>query len=107
MMAGQRPPVDATPAYLWLVTPGNTRADQLDAGRDWVRLNLAATATGMGLQPQSAILQEYPEMDHLLREAHRVLAVEEGRVQMIGRIGRASAAPPAPRWPLSTRIKSA
>ena len=107
MMGGQRGPVDATPAYIWLTTAANSRGDQLDAGRDWVRLNLASTAAGFGLQPQSAVLQEYPEMDHLLRQVHRVLAVDDGRVQMIGRIGRAAPSPPAPRWALSTRIRSA
>jgi hypothetical protein len=108
MLTLQRAPVSATPAYLWLATPANARSDQLDAGRDWVRLNLAATGLGLGLHPQSAALQEYPEMDGLLREVHRALEVERGRVQMLGRIGySASEPPPSPRWPVETRIRPA
>ena len=108
MLTLQRAPVSATPAYLWLATPANARRDQLDAGRDWVRLNLAATGLGLGLHPQSAALQEYPEMDGLLREVHRALDVERGRVQMLGRIGyTASESPPSPRWPVETRIRPA
>lgn len=102
-----RAPIDATPAYVWLVTNGNSRQDQLEAGRDWVRLNLAATAAGLGVHPQSAILQEYPEMDQLLRDIHSLLDVESGRIQMLGRIGYAAEVPPAPRWSVETRIKSA
>jgi hypothetical protein len=33
-------------AYCWLVTPGNSRADQIAAGRDYVRVNLKATELG-------------------------------------------------------------
>ena len=29
--------------YVWLKTPTNTRLDQMNAGRNWVRVNLAAT----------------------------------------------------------------
>ncbi|MEQ1697279.1 MAG: twin-arginine translocation pathway signal protein, partial [Hyphomicrobiaceae bacterium] len=36
--------VDTAMGYLWIVTPGNTRIDQIDTGRDWLRLNLASTA---------------------------------------------------------------
>ncbi len=42
---------DTGMGYLWQTTPGNTRADQIDAGRDWVRLNLAATGVGLSKQP--------------------------------------------------------
>ena len=107
MLAAWRAPVEATPAFLWLVTPSNTRRDQLDAGRDWLRLNLAATGLGLGLHPQSSTLQEFPEMDHLLREAHRVLGVESGRVQMLGRVGYTRPGPPSPRWPVETRLRAA
>ena len=53
---------DTAMGHLWQVTVTNTRSDQIDAGRDWVRLNLAATAEGVGMQPLSQALQEDPEM---------------------------------------------
>ena len=61
-------------AYCWLVTKGNTRAEQIAAGRDWVRLNLAATALGLGVQPMSQALQEFPEMAEPHAQAHERLA---------------------------------
>ncbi|MEI6161788.1 MAG: hypothetical protein WCP77_18280, partial [Roseococcus sp.] len=64
MMIGQyRPMLAATNAYVWLTTPGNARADQFAAGRDWLRLNLAANLAGLALHPVSQALQEYPEME--------------------------------------------
>jgi hypothetical protein len=45
----------ATPAYLWLVTEGNRRMQQVDAGRAYVRVNLAGTAAGLP-EAQSAQL---------------------------------------------------
>lgn len=95
---------DTAMAHIWLVTPGNTRIDQIDAGRDWLRINLATTAEGLGTQPLSQALQEYPEMTRLYDEIHARLAPKGGTVQMLGRLGYAAPVPPSPRWPLDTRI---
>jgi len=95
---------DTAMGHLWQVTPTNTRLDQIEAGRDWVRLNLAATALGLGMQPLSQALQEYPEMDALYREGHDRLAPEGGTVQMLARIGYGEAVPASPRWPLEAKI---
>ena len=94
----------ATPAFISLATAGNSRQDQLDAGRDWVRLHLAATAQGLSVQPMSQTLQEYGEMSDLFAAMHRLLRPEGGRVQMLGRIGFGPAQNPAPRWPVTSRI---
>lgn len=96
--------LDATPAYLWLTTPGNSRAEQLAAGRDWLRLNLATTAAGLALHPVSQALQEYPTMDGPRAALPGVLGAA-GHVQMLGRIGFATRpASPTPRWPSESRI---
>jgi len=92
-------------AHVWVTTPGNTRIEQLGAGRDWLRMNLAATREGVALQPLSQALQEFPEMAELYAEAHELLAPDGGRVQMLGRLGFGSAVTPAPRWPLESRLK--
>ena len=97
-------PLRSAPAFVWLATADNTRPTQLKAGADWLRMNLAATAQGLGFNPHSQCLQEYPEMAALHAEAHRRLAPEGGTVQMLTRIGHAPAIDPAPRWPLETRI---
>jgi len=90
--------------HLWQVTQTNTREDQIDAGRDWLRINLAATGFGLGIQPLSQALQEYPEMAELYSDVHRRLAPKGGTVQMLARIGYAPIVAPSPRWPLEAKL---
>ena len=91
-------------AHLWQTTPGNTRIDQITAGRDWVRLNLAATAAGVAMQPLSQALQEYPEMaDHYAR-VHQMLARDGETVQMLCRLGYGIEIAQSPRWPLEAKL---
>ncbi len=95
---------DTAMGHVWLVTEGNTRRDQIAAGADWVRINLAATGLGVGIQPLSQALQEYPEMAGPFANIHDRLAPEGGTVQMFARIGYGPAVAPSPRWPLDTKI---
>ncbi len=91
--------------YVWVATPGNTRVDQLNAGRGWVRINLEGMAQGLGLHPLSQSLQEYAEMATSYNQIHRDLGVARpATVQMLGRVGYAPTAPRTPRWPVETRI---
>ncbi len=90
--------------HLWQVTAGNTRIDQINAGRDWVRLNLAATVAGISMQPLSQALQEYPEMaDHHAR-IHEMLAQDGETVQMLCRLGYGIEVARSPRWPLDAKL---
>lgn len=98
---------DTAMAYLWQVTNGNTREDQINAGRDWVRLNLAVTAEGLAIQPLSQALQEYPEMETYYKQVHKDLAPEGGTIQMLGRLGYAARVAQSPRWPLEAKIMGA
>jgi hypothetical protein len=90
--------------HLWQVTPANTRADQIRAGMDWVRLNLKATELGIGMQPLSQALQEFPEMAPLYARVHEMLAPDGGTVQMWARLGYGPTVGPSPRWPLDAKI---
>ncbi|MBL4727735.1 MAG: twin-arginine translocation pathway signal protein [Rhizobiaceae bacterium] len=90
--------------HVWLVTKGNSRLDQLNAGRDWVRVNLTTTSLGLGLHPHSQALQEWPEMKEHYDKCHALLAPNGGTVQMLGRLGYGEKIGPSPRWPLDTRI---
>lgn len=94
----------ATPAYAVITTRGNSRRDQIEAGRRWVRLHLAATGQGLAMQPVSQALQEYPEQADLYAKARKLLASPGETVQMLGRVGYAPRAAPSPRWPLETRL---
>lgn len=91
--------------HLWMVTPGNTRRDQIFAGAEWLRLNLACTREGLGFQPLSQALQEYPEMAAPYTETHARLAPEGGTVQMLARIGFGPEVPVSPRWPLEAKLR--
>ena len=96
-----------TPAYAVLTSRENTREAQILAGRDWVRLHLAATGLGLSMQPVSQALQEYPEMGGYFEKVHKMLAKPGERVQMLGRLGYGPAIHPSPRWPMETRITDA
>jgi hypothetical protein len=94
---------DTAMAHIWMVTESNSRYDQIAAGRDWLRVNLAATALGLGLQPLSQALQEYAEMAPHNARAHEMLAPKGGTVQMFGRLGYGPAVARSPRWPLHAK----
>lgn len=95
------------PSLLWIVTPSNSRTDQLEAGRHYVRANLRATASGVAMHPLSQSLQEYPEMAKEFARIRDVLGVQPGQtLQMLARMGYAPPADPAPRWPLETHFRS-
>ncbi|BCH31886.1 hypothetical protein MesoLjLc_38160 [Mesorhizobium sp. L-8-10] len=103
-----KPNFDSAMAFLWQATPGNGRADQIAAGRDYVRLNLAATGLGIAMQPFSQALQEYSEMrPNFLRLRDELGIAEAETLQMFVRLGYGPDVKAAPRWPLDTRIRSA
>jgi len=104
-LAMYRPVIDTAQGYVWIVS-GPGRAAELEAGRAWLRLNLAATAMGIAMQPLSQALQEYPEQADHYEEVHEVLGVESPRkIQMLGRIGYGPQVGPSPRWPLSRHMR--
>lgn len=95
------------PAAGWIITPGNSRAEQLAAGRLYARATLRATLLGLAMHPVSQSLQEYPEVAPHFAQVHALLGVGEGaRVQMLARIGRAGMVPAAARYPLEAHLRS-
>jgi len=95
---------DTAMGHIWLLSGTNTRRDQIRTGADWVRVNLAATGLGLGMQPLSQALQEYPEMAGLYRQIHDRLAPKGETIQMFARIGYGPDVGPSPRWPLDAKI---
>jgi hypothetical protein len=91
--------LDSTPGFLWLVTDGNERVTQVNAGRAYARVQLAATACGVSLQPMQQALEEYAEEAGPYVQIHRLLdAPQPARtVQMWARVGFAPPIGPAPR----------
>ncbi|OOG46607.1 nitroreductase family protein [Polaromonas sp. A23] len=91
--------IATTPAFFWMVTEGNDRKTQVNAGRAYARAQLAATAQGLSMQPLSQALQEYPEQARPYADIHALLEAPQPRytVQMWTRLGYAPAVGPAPR----------
>lgn len=98
--------LNATPAYAYLTSTGNSPKDQIAIGRQWARLNLKTTKMGLSLHPVSQALQEYPEMAQQYRDIHDLLAKPGETVQMLGRLGYGPNVPPSPRWPLEAKLKN-
>ena len=93
--------------YFWIATQGNSRRDQLACGRAYVRAQLAATAAGVSLHPQSQALQEFAEVRPQFDAMHRLLGFDPARhrLQMLARVGYAdSAAQATPRRELEQLI---
>ena len=98
--------LDSTRAFLWLTSDGNDRATQVNAGRAYARVQLAATAHGVVMQPLQQALQEYPEQVRPHADIHRLLgaAAPAQTVQMWARVGYAPPVDPAPRRGLDAHI---
>ena len=98
--------LESTPAFMWMVTEGNDRVTQVDAGRAYARVQLAATAHGVAMQPLQQALQEYPEQAGPYAEIRRLLDAPQPAqtVQMWARVGYAPPVGPAPRRGLQAHI---
>lgn len=100
--------------FVW-ISGGNSRSEQIEAGRAYVRMQLQATALGVGMHPMSQALQEFPEMRPHYEQAHQLLlgqsaprSVADPTVQMFCRIGYASKpAAATPRRALEKFVRTA
>jgi len=88
------------------VSEGNGRVTQVNAGRAYARVQLAATAQGLAMQPLQQALQEYPEQAGPYAEIRRLLDAPQPAqtVQMWARVGYAPPVGPAPRRGLQAHI---
>ncbi len=98
--------IDSTTSFLWMISDGNDRRTQVDAGRAYARVQLAATAHGVAMQPLQQALQEYTEQAAMHERIHRRLGADRPgqTVQMWARVGHAPDVPPAPRRGLDAHV---
>ena len=89
-----------------MVTEGNDRTTQVDAGRAYARVQLAATAHGVAMHPLQQALQEYPEQAGPHADIRRLLDAPQPAktVQMWARAGFAPPVEPAPRRGLNAHV---
>ncbi len=100
--------------FVWMSTQGNSRSQQIDAGRAYVRTQLAATEIGLGVHPMSQALQEFAEMKPHYETAHQLMLGKpaptqsgDETVQMFCRLGYTPEAVPAtPRRALEKFIQA-
>jgi hypothetical protein len=100
--------------FVWLTSSGNSRSQQIEAGRAYVRLQLKATELGVGVHPMSQALQEFAEMKPHYEKVHLLIlgksaprSAEDATVQMFCRIGYiASPAPATPRRALQRFVQT-
>lgn len=83
--------IEHTPAYALIITADNSRVSQVKAGMLFSRFQLAGTIMGISMQPTSQVLQEFPEMAELYQEVHQAFADNGQTIQMMVRLGEASA----------------
>jgi hypothetical protein len=98
--------LELTPGFLWMITEGNGRTVQVNAGRAYVRVQLTGTAQGISMQPLQQALQEYPEQQGPYGDIHNFLNAPSPRntVQMWARLGYGPQIEPAPRRGLEVHI---
>jgi hypothetical protein len=96
----------STPGFFWMVTDANDRVTQINAGRAYVRMQLAATAQGLGVQPLQQALQEYAEQKGPYTSIHQQLAAPGQTVQMWARVGYGVEVEPAPRRKLEDFVRA-
>ncbi|MCG7586237.1 nitroreductase family protein [Photobacterium sp. OFAV2-7] len=88
----------STQHYGLLSSHDNSRKTQVEIGRLYTRLNLAATSIGVAMHPLSQILEEYDDMSALQQSFKTRFDIpEQDTVQMLFRLGKASATPLSPR----------
>ncbi len=93
-------PQETGSGYFWIATTGNSRSQQINTGRAYVRAHLQTTAAGADMHPQSQALQEFAEVREAYTALPRVLGLDPAThtVQMLARVGYAAApAGPTPR----------
>jgi hypothetical protein len=99
--------INSAMGFAWIKADENTRLTQLEAGRDWVRMNLAAQQVGLCIHPLSQILQEFPEMAQPYNAIHAELgATGDGVIHMLGRVGYTKFPAASPRWPIESKLIS-
>lgn len=96
-----------THAWAWLSSADNSRRTQIEAGRAYMRTDLAAAQLGLAIHPNSQVLQEFEAMSTLYDQFHAEVGVAQpARVQMFVRLGYAARPDPAPRRPLGRLVRA-
>ncbi|WP_019615749.1 Acg family FMN-binding oxidoreductase [Psychromonas ossibalaenae] len=95
----------STSSFAWITTKGNSRLQQVKAGRDYCRLNLTTAAMGLAQHPMSQVLEEYEDMLDLQQQFKQHFQIKEHHtVQMLVRLGKAEKTVHTPRRLVSSLV---
>ncbi len=73
--------------FFLIISKGNSRHQQFNAGRLYSRIQLTAHTLGLAIQPLSQAIEEYPEMKNVYDSIHKDTAEEDETILMLFRIG--------------------
>lgn len=94
-------------AFGWIITRGNSRYDQVRAGRAYERVHLTAASLGLSLQSITPILESYPGMEDTGRRFRDLLGLPDTHtVQMLFRLGYAKPGFPSGRRAVEDLVRS-
>jgi hypothetical protein len=82
-------PFETASGYLWMATSGNTRKQQVECGRAYVRTHLLATSFKIDMHPLSQAVQEFEEVKAQNQAMYALLGLDASKhtLQMVARIG--------------------
>jgi hypothetical protein len=94
-------------AFGWITTMGNSRYDQVRAGRAYERVHLTAASLGLSLQSLTPILESYPGMEEPGRKFRDLLGLPDTHtVQMLFRLGYSKPGSPSGRRAVQDLVRS-
>ncbi len=73
--------------FFLIISKGNSRHQQFNAGRLYSRIQLTAHTLGLAIQPLSQAIEEYPEMKNIYDNIHKDMTEEGETILMLFRIG--------------------
>ena len=89
---------ESAAAFGWIATKGNSRHDQVRAGRAYERVHLTATSQDLSLHAISPILESYPGMEVPAGKLRNLLGIPDTHtVQMLFRLGYSNPGSPSKR----------
>jgi hypothetical protein len=98
---------ESAAAFGWIATKGNSRYDQVRAGRAYERVHLTATSHDLSLHTMTPILESYPGMEVPGRKLRDLLAIPDTHtVQMLFRLGYSYPGSPPGRRGVKDLVRS-
>jgi len=87
-MAQTKTAAEDNAGFFLIISRGDSRKQQFNAGRLYSRMQLEAHTLNLAVQPLSQAIEEYPEMKNVYDSIHKDMAEEGETILMLFRIGK-------------------